>query len=88
MARYFDERKCAAAEAQVRGVLDLLTGMRSSIAALGLPPSESADELRQGLDIAWVGARRLVEEWLAPLQVGGEVERQETEAAGAPAGLA
>lgn len=52
----------AACASQLRRMLGLLMAMRHWVDALDLPVSESAAELRQGLDIAWVGARRLYDE--------------------------
>lgn len=44
----------------IEGVAQLLAILRKQFAALGLPDSESAAELSQGLDIAWIGSRRLL----------------------------
>lgn len=49
----------------VEGIAELLSILRKQLAALSVPDSESAAELSQGLDIAWIGARRLQAELAA-----------------------
>lgn len=62
------EQMCAGDEAMdavldgIAGMAQLLSVLRKQLAALEVPSSESAAELSQGLDIAWVGARRLLDE--------------------------
>lgn len=47
---------------EVAGIVLTLDLIRRRMAQKSIPPSESADEFLQGLDLAWLGGKRLAEE--------------------------
>ena len=61
----------------VEGIAQLLTILRKQLAGLCVPESESAAELSQGLDIAWIGSRRLLIELAAANKVAGNASNRE-----------
>lgn len=54
--------------AEISAIATLITAVRAQLDALPTPPSPSLDELRQGLDVAWISAVRLAAELTPPVR--------------------